>query len=989
MNKAILSVILALFLSGLSCASAADADGSLTPEQALASFKLEPGLQIELVAAEPLVANPVAIAFDERGRLFVAENRGYPTGPGPGKPPVGVIAVLEDTDGDGRFDKRTVFADGLTFPNGVMPWKGGVLVTCAPDLLYLKDTDGDGRADVRQVVFTGFSTSGSTQLRVSHPTLGLDNWIYLTSGLTGGKITSPEYPNHAPVNSKTDFRFRPGTDQFEVADGRGQFGLSFDDSGNRFVCMNRIQVQHVALPSRYLRRNPHLAFSETVQNCPEEMTPDLLNSHGAAARVYPISHNVTTADSHAGTFTAACGLMIYCARGLPPEDWGNAFSCEPTGNLVHRDTLVPAGATFIARRSSEKVEFLASNDDWFRPVFLTTGPDGAIYICDMYRKTIEHPDYLPDEVRKHTDFESGKGKGRIYRVTRIDAERPKKIALTDAPTRELCRELANPNAWWRQTAQRLLIERQDATAVPLLKSALRSSHSAVQGLHALYTLDGLGALDDAQIKRALTDKHSSVREHAIQLAEKRLPRIPASASLLSKLATDPEPRVRFQCALTLGEFEGPEVIPALAQIAARDAADPWARAAVLSSAGARADALWRALALAGSRMKDGNDPLMFELGRILGAGQPREYLLGLLKELTAPNQPQPVASQLAALSGFADGLRSRGLGRGDSSSFMSLLPEDAGAEAPLRQEITSLLETARSLVIDVAQNVSVRLSAAKLLAQADFSRAGEALLSLLRSQQPVELQRAAIRSLAQMPGEQPAPARLTRERWQTFTPPVREAIMSALLSQPRHLPALLSAVEAGAVPVSAVDSARRKQLMQNRDGAIAQRAEALFKNFQSGDRMKVYEDYKSILSLKAEARNGREIFKKNCASCHRLDREGIPVGPDLFGIRNQPKEVILLHIIIPEYEILPAFVNYVIETRDGRTLSGIIGSETDEKVTLRRALGEEDLVPRANIASIASTGLSLMPQELEKNISRQEMADLLGYLKGEEESPSR
>ena len=987
MNKPIL--IVALFLSSLSRAAAADADGSLTPEQALASFKLEPGLKTELVAAEPLVANPVAIAFDERGRLFVAENRGYPTGPGPGKPPAGVIAVLEDTDGDGRFDKRTVFADGLTFPNGVMPWKGGVFVTCAPDLLYLKDTNGDGPADIRQVVFTGFSTSGSTQLRVSHPTLGLDNWIYLTSGLTGGKITSPEYPNHPPVNSKTDFRFRPDTDEFEVADGRGQFGLSFDDSGNRFVCMNRIQVQHVVLPSRYLRRNPHLAFSETMQNCPEEMTPDLLNSHGAAARVYPISHNLTTADSHAGTFTAACGLMIYRARALPKEHWGNAFSCEPTGNLVHRDTLVPAGATFIARRSSEKAEFLASSDDWFRPVFLTTGPDGAIYICDMYRKTIEHPDYLPDEVRKHTDFESGKGQGRIYRVTKIKAEPPKNITLANAPIRDLCRELASPNAWWRQTAQRLLIERQDPTAVPLLKSALRASHSAVHGLHALYTLDGLGALDDAQIKRALKDKNPSVREHAIQLAEKRLARTPASASLLSKLASDPEPRVRFQCALTLGEFEGPEVIPALAQIAARDAADPWARAAVLSSTGTHADALWRGLVLAGSQTKEGKAPLMFELGRILGAGQPREHLLEVLKELTAANQPQPLASRLAALSGFAEGLRSRGLGRRDNSLLMSLLPEDAATEASLREQITSLLKTSRSMAMDSAQNLSVRLSATRLLAQADFSLAGEPLLGLLSSQHPVELQRAAVRSLAQMPGEQTAPAMITRERWQTCTPPVREAVLSALLSQPRHLPPLLSALEAGAVPVSAVDSARRKQLMQNRDSAIAQRAEALFKNFQSGDRMKVYEDYKSVLSLKADAHNGREIFKKNCASCHRLDREGIPVGPDLFGIRNQPKEVILLHIIIPEYEILPGFVNYVVETRDGRTLSGIIGAETDEKITLRRALGEEDIVPRANIVSIVSTGLSLMPQELEKNISRQEMADLIGYLKGEEESLNR
>src|SRR2546421_8137869 len=390
MKKSIYLVVNLLIQSRLQAGAPA-----LTSEQALASFHLEPGLRIELIAAEPLVVNPVAMAFDERGRLFVAENRGYPTGPGPGKPPTGVIAMLEDTDGDGHFDKRTVFADGLTFPNGIMPWKGGVFVTCAPDLLYLKDTDSDGRADVRRVVFTGFSTSGSTQLRVSHPTLGMDNWVYLTSGLTGGKITSPDYPNHPPIDSKTDFRFRPETDQFEAADGRAQFGLTFDDFGNRFICMNRVQVQHVVLPSRYLRRNPHLAFSGSVQNSPEEMTPDLLKTQGAGARVYPLSHNITTADSHAGTFTAACGVMIYRGKTLPQEDWGNAFSCEATGHLVHRDRLIPAGATFMARRTEEKVEFLASTDDWFRPVFLTTGPDGAIYLCDMYRKTIEHPDYLP------------------------------------------------------------------------------------------------------------------------------------------------------------------------------------------------------------------------------------------------------------------------------------------------------------------------------------------------------------------------------------------------------------------------------------------------------------------------------------------------------------------------------------------------------------------------------------------------------------------
>ncbi len=336
-------------------------------------------MTIELVAAEPTIESPVAMAFDERGRLYVAENRGYPTGPGEGQPPAGRIALLEDADGDGRFEKRTDFATGLTFPNGVMPWKGGLIVTCAPDVLYLKDTDGDGRADVRKVLFTGFSTSGSTQLRVSHPTLGLDNWVYLTSGLTGGNVVSPDFPDRLPIELKrTDFRFLPDGDQFEVADGGAQFGQTFDDWGRRFICYNRVQVQHVVLASRILKRNPHLAFSETVQNCPAEVVPEPLKGHGAGARLFPISSNVTTADSHAGTFTAACAVTIYRGTGLPDEYRGGAFSCDPTGNLIHFDRARASNAaTFSAFRSRDETEFVASTDNWFRPVFLAHGPEGA------------------------------------------------------------------------------------------------------------------------------------------------------------------------------------------------------------------------------------------------------------------------------------------------------------------------------------------------------------------------------------------------------------------------------------------------------------------------------------------------------------------------------------------------------------------------------------------------------------------------------------
>ena len=235
---------------------------------------------------------------------------------------------------------------------------------------------------------------------------------------------APDRP--AVVLHRTDFRFRPDRDSWEAADGGSQFGLTFDDFGRRFICYNRVQVQHVVIASRTLRRNPYLAFSETVQDCPADLVPEPLKGHGAAARLFPISRNVTTADSHAGTFTAACGVTVFRGTGLPEAYRGGVFSCDPTGNLVHFDRLEPRGATFSARRAREGVEFLASRDNWFRPVFLAQGPDGALYVCDMYRKTIEHPDYLPDEVRKRTDFESGKTMGRIWRVIRDDA-RPEEM----------------------------------------------------------------------------------------------------------------------------------------------------------------------------------------------------------------------------------------------------------------------------------------------------------------------------------------------------------------------------------------------------------------------------------------------------------------------------------------------------------------------------------------------------------------------------------
>ncbi|MBI4663264.1 MAG: c-type cytochrome [Verrucomicrobia bacterium] len=1113
--------------------AAANPDGPRSPDQALAAFQLEPGLKIALAAAEPAVIDPVALCFDEQGRMFVAENRGYPTGSGVGNPPAGMVAMLEDKDGDGRYERRTVFADGLTFPNGLLPWKGGLFVTCAPELLYFKDTDGDSRADVRRVVFTGFATNKSSQLRVCFPTLGPDNWIYLSSGLSGGKITSPDYPEHPPIDiDRSDFRFKPDTDQFEAEDGKGQFGMAFDDFGHRFTCMNRVHIQHIVLPSRHLKRNPHLAFSDTMQNVPENMVNDLLKGENRAAQIFPISANITTADSHAGTFTAACGLLIYRGTALPDEYRGNAFACDPTGNLVHWDKLIPVGSTFAARRAREGTEFLASTDNWFRPVFLATGPDGALYLCDMYRKTIEHPEYLPEEIRKRTDFDSGKGMGRIYRVSGTNQkprDRFPKVDFGRANVKDLCAALSHPNAWQRETAQRLLIERQDRSAVPLLESLVASRRTPILGspsgrFHALHTLEGLGALDDRTIECALLDPLPGVREAAVQLAEAHLqqsrndglqrlaiqhrvppypgplpqgegttpaqhretgparlaeprqsvlplrkgegrgegegnvtnssgssrqPEAEASRWLerLIPLAEDPDARVRFQCALTLGEIprsqtqadrskesprrprttstiglqntETDSPLDALARIAVQDSGDRWARAAILSSsAGWSAELLeavtrqlvsgwnlpglstrlapWdrsaglrpgatqigprvapdRRSALRGFRTSSTAE-FLNELGRILGAEPPHSAPFGMILQATELGFDH----RAAFLAGYANGLQTK-VPPGTTLSVLQLAMS-AMSDGSNAARLTELFAEAQSVAANASAPLPRRLRAAALLAQADGKQAAAALFPLLESQQPPELQVATVRALVQPHNAEVAAALLTPGRWRGYTPPVRSAALAALLARQEFLPAVFDVFESGMLSPAVLTPNQRNQLSKHRDPAIRRRAEALFKSMQTGDRMKAYEDSKSVLKLKPAPENGRALFKQHCASCHRLDREGFAVGPDLFGIRNQPKEAILLHVVVPDYEIAPGCAAYVVDTKDGRTLSGLILSETPTSITLRQAQGLEDTILRRDIASIVASNLSLMPQDLEEAMTRQDLADLIGYLKGE------
>jgi len=918
--------------------------------------------------------------------MFVAENCGYPAGPPAGAPPLGRIALLEDVDGDGRFEKRTTFADGLTFPNGVLPWKDGLIVTCAPDILYLKDTDNDGRADERTVWLTGFSTKGSTQLRVSHPTLGIDGWIYVTSGLTGGEVTCPSRPERAPLKfGRTDFRFRPDLSQYEACDGGGQFGLSFDDFGHRFICYNRVQVQHVVLPSKYLRRNPHLAFSETVQDCPIDLAPEPLKGHGRGANLFPISANVTTADSHAGTFTAACSVLLWRGSSLPARYQGGAFSCDPTGNLVHFDKLVPRGATYEAQRATPGVEFLASRDNWCRPVFLTGGPDGALYICDMYRKTIEHPDYLPVEIRKRTDFDSGRGMGRIWRVVddrltkddlKLRREQGSSLESADGWRRDLAiRHLFETSkeqnrAGWQEGVEILL--QLLSEPAKFAEAPKRFPPAALVGIFAFVAHFGLP--DDVLIA-CLKHPLAPIREQALIVAETRLAKSPDVARAVAPMAGDADPRVRFQWALTAGEFSDARAAPALAALALRDASDRWLRAAVLSSIAGREEAFLNELLLLPPSLAPGAPELYSEFGRLLGASQPPEKWLALARQILRAKPRFPGGAAL--LAGFATALKNRDAARSDGSVLSGLL-------GPGDEDFEELLELAREIAIDADRDLTLRSIAISLLAHGDAGSAAFALLGLVDPVQSAAVQSAAIRALAGIPNDRIATILLSAERFPAYSPALREEVLSAMLTGPQHLPGLLAAVESGVVPTGAIDSLRRKQLTEHKDAAIRDRARQAFGAGALADRSKVYDEYKSLLTLATNSENGRAVFKKHCANCHRLDREGYSVGPDLFGIRNQPKEAILLHILIPEQEITQGFLAYVAETKDGRVLTGLVTSETPTGVTLKQALAKEETVLRADLDRLTASKLSLMPQELEKSVTKQELADLISYLKGEQ-----
>jgi putative membrane-bound dehydrogenase-like protein len=922
----------------------------LPPQLSQRTLQTSGNLAVDLVAAEPLVASPVALAFGADGKLWVAEMLDYPSGKTGKFEPGGRIRFLEDTRGVGYFDRATTFLEGLPFPTGVLPWRKGVLVCSAPDILYAEDTAGDGKADLVIKLFSGFGTD-NYQARVNGLTYGLDGWIYGSCGLFGGKIFSHKTGQTIALGDR-DFRINPDTGAIEPATGRTQQGRVRNDWGDWFGCDNSDLAWHYALADHYLRRNKFVAPPNPVVGVPAGPDPNRLFPAG--------SPQLFSLSGPAGRTTAACGIGVYRDERLGAEYAGNVFTCEPANMLVHRLALKPAGVTFRGDRPAAEGdrEFLASTDPWFRPVQAITGPDGGLWIADMYRFVIEHPRWIPATDLAKLDARAGAGMGRIYRLRRDGAKLRTWPRLDKLDAAGLVLTLDSPNGWQRDMATELLAWQMAKPAIPLLIEKLKKAGRPETRLHALAALARLGGLTEECILAALADQHPGVRRHAVVVSESFLKKSANVAQAVADLAGDADPQVRLQVACSLGDWESPRAGEALAKLVRRGDSDAFLSAAVFSS-----------LNKTNFGEFVGRLPWNEKSGAAL---MPR-----LIATAVGLGDDAVMASLLDKVTRSENGYHEWQL-----IALQSLLEAWKKAPGPktLPKDVSAMLVAARSAAANEKAATGLRVAAVQVLGR-DADELGkdiDLLKALLAPQNPGEVQSAAVASLGRTADERAAVALIAG--WPGYTPLMQSRVLGTLLSRSAWIPQTLAAIGDRRIPAAALSPSQRQSLLTHPSAAIKLRAEKIFAGAVNKDRQKVIDAYRGSTPVKGDAGLGREIFKKTCSSCHLVDGFGHVVGPDLAALATKSRDYLLIEILDPNRNLDNRYMQYHAQLTDGRSLTGLLAAEAAGAVTLKQADGKETTLLRADLESLKSTGLSLMPEGLEKDVSPAAMADLIAYL---------
>ena len=620
------------------------ASPALSAEEEAKTFKLAPGFKVELVASEPLVGDPVAAQFGPDGRLWVVEMRSYmPDLDGTHEDqPTGRVVILTDTDGDGKMDRSEVFLDQLVMPRAICLVADGALIGAPPNLWYCPDKNRDGKADSKVDVAVDFGIQvdparpelANPERAPNSPLWSLDNWIYC--GAYAAR-----------------FRYRDGTFERAVSSFRGQWGLTQDDWGHLFHNSNSDHLRADIAPSHYLIRNAHFPrpTGANVKVAAEQFVWPIRVNPGINRGYRP----EMLRDFKLKEFTAACAPWIYRGDLFAKEFYGNAFICEPAGNLIKRDLLSADGGTLSAREAYHEQEFFASTDERFRPVNLTTGPDGALYVVDFYRGVIQHRISLTSYLRQQSEdrgLAQPRGLGRIWRIVPDGAKRPPDRDLSKLSPAELVAQLSHPNSWNRETAQRLLVERSDASVLSALEELARHGKSWRGRLHALWALDGMQKSSWPVLSGALADFDARVRNAAVRCCESLFAgatREEAIASLIAHTATETDPQVQLQLVLTLGEARDSKADSAIVALALRAADHAFLADAVLSGvSGRELELLEQSLANPQASSASGKR-LVAGLARSVAA----ERNAARITRFLALAQNLPPAQRTGLLSGFA------------------------------------------------------------------------------------------------------------------------------------------------------------------------------------------------------------------------------------------------------------------------------------------------------------------------------------------------
>ncbi len=950
------------------------------------TFVVQHGFEMQLIAAEPLVTDPVAMAIDENGGAFVVEMNDYPyTDPKTHQAwkdnttdaPIGRIRWLEDGDHDGRFDRSVVFAEGLSWPSGIACYRGGVFVTATPDVWYLKDTDGDHRADVRERVFSGFRKY-NVQAVMNNPIWGLDNKLYVAGSSNGGSVVAPGTTQEKPIAARGDFRFDPQTRELELQAGGARFGNAFDDWGNRFLCNIRNPAIHVVLDNAYLARNPYYAVPSAIYNIAEagdqmpvyrispiEPWRELRGRQWSADPTKKLPRSELTGG---GVFTSTSGINVVRGDAYPDEFQGQLLVAEVANNVIYRQTIVEDGNTFRAERADKGVEFVASTDTWFRPVNLVNAPDGTVYVLDMYREFIEHPWSIPDDIHARLDLRSGSDRGRIYRLAPSGWQQPAFRPLSSASGEQLVGYLSSPNAWVRETAQRLLFERQDKSLVPAL-SALLNHRDPRAVLHSLWTLHGLGSLQRTHLLSALEHSSPHVVEHAVRLSE---PLMGSDAEILDKVAalcSHASSRVRLQAALSLGNHDNALAVESLSRLARTDGADTWMRAALCSATPTLVPKILERLVTQATTDESEPEPVIDALMQT-SAGMPDRTAIVAIMQQAAQRPASSTGVRLSDRLWLSLFQHVRRKGTCLHETF------DDASRAALKFE--SLIASARRTALD-QESLLIAREAATVQLTLSAAEPGIADLVAVVDQSPdnsvVVLAVQAIGSY-----KSTAVAAQLIERLKRLTPVVREEALGVLLARPDRALALLDAIQAQRVPAGLLGLPRKSQLLASSNPTVKSRAETVLGAVDAA-RSDIVKKYLRELPATGEAARGQELFRKYCANCHRAAGFGIEIGPHMETVRNWDNEKLLTNIIDPNRELAPQSMAYSIALQSGTTVSGMITEETAGSLVIKRASVASETLLREDIDSMTNTGLSLMPAGFEESLTPQQMADLIAYLR--------